>query len=101
MTTSNLYSQSDVILRIHRPSAAEIKLLHPDQVVIGMLAPLLDPKAMAELAGLQVTAISLDAIPRTLSRSQAHGCAVVAGERGRLQGSPRRGRGIRAVLSRC
>ena len=35
-----------------------------------MLAPLLDPAAMAELARMGVTAISLDAIPRTLTRSQ-------------------------------
>ena len=69
--TTSLYSQSDVILRIHRPSPAELKLCHPDQVIIGMLAPLLDPAAMAELARLHLTAISLDAIPRTLSRSQS------------------------------
>jgi NAD(P) transhydrogenase subunit alpha len=35
-----------------------------------MLSPLLDPKLMAELADKGVTAISLDAIPRTLSRAQ-------------------------------
>jgi NAD(P) transhydrogenase subunit alpha len=70
VTTAALYTQSDVILKIHRPSAAEMKLVHADQVVIGMLAPLLDPPSMAQLAALNVTAISLDAIPRTLSRSQ-------------------------------
>ena len=70
VSASDLYSQSDVILRIHRPTPAEMKRLRPNQVVIGMLAPLLDPAAMAELAGMDVTAISLDAIPRTLSRSQ-------------------------------
>jgi NAD(P) transhydrogenase subunit alpha len=70
VTASNLYSQSDVVLRVHRPTAAEMKLFHPGQVVIGMLAPLLDPSTMAELAGLGLTAISLDAIPRTLSRAQ-------------------------------
>jgi len=70
VTASELYSQSDVILRIHRPTPAEMKLSHPDQVMIGMFAPLLDPQAMAELASLGVTAISLDAIPRTLSRAQ-------------------------------
>jgi H+-translocating NAD(P) transhydrogenase subunit alpha len=70
VTGSALYSQSDVILRIHRPSPAEMKLLHPEQTIIGMLAPLLDPESMADLAALGVTAISLDAIPRTLSRSQ-------------------------------
>jgi len=70
VTASDLYSQSDVIVRIHRPTPAEMKKLRPNQVVIGMLAPLLDPAAMAELARMEVTAISLDAIPRTLSRSQ-------------------------------
>jgi NAD(P) transhydrogenase subunit alpha len=70
VTASTLYSQSDVLLRIHRPTPAEMKLTHPGQVVIGMLAPLLDPEMMAELAALGLTAISLDAIPRTLSRAQ-------------------------------
>jgi NAD(P) transhydrogenase subunit alpha len=71
VTASELYSQSDVILRIHRPTPAEMKVFHPGQVMIGMFAPLLDPQAMAELASLSVTAISLDAIPRTLSRAQS------------------------------
>jgi NAD(P) transhydrogenase subunit alpha len=70
VTASNLYAQSDVILRINRPTPAELKHLRPDQVVIGMFAPLLDPNAMAELARLDVAVISLDAIPRTLTRSQ-------------------------------
>jgi H+-translocating NAD(P) transhydrogenase subunit alpha len=70
VSTTTLYSSSDVILRIHRPTPDETKLLHEGQVVIGLLAPLLDPRAMAALARLNVTAISLDAIPRTLSRSQ-------------------------------
>jgi NAD(P) transhydrogenase subunit alpha len=70
VTTANLYSQADVILRINRPSPAEMQQLHSGQVVIGLLAPLLDPAAMAQFASLGVTAISLDAIPRTLSRAQ-------------------------------
>jgi NAD(P) transhydrogenase subunit alpha len=70
VTASALYDQSDVVLKIHRPSAAEMKLTHPDQVIIGMLAPLLDPTAMSAIASLGITAVSLDAIPRTLSRAQ-------------------------------
>jgi NAD(P) transhydrogenase subunit alpha len=70
VTTAALYSTSDVILRIHRPSPAEATSLHEGQVVIGLLGPLLDPHAMAVLARQNVTAISLDAIPRTLTRSQ-------------------------------
>jgi NAD(P) transhydrogenase subunit alpha len=71
VTTSTLYASSDIILRIHRPTPAELKATHPGQVIIGMLAPLLDPAAIAEMANLQLTTISLDAIPRTISRAQA------------------------------
>jgi NAD(P) transhydrogenase subunit alpha len=71
VTAPALYASSDIILRIHRPTPAELKATHPGQVIIGMLAPLLDPLAMAEMASLQLTTISLDAIPRTISRAQA------------------------------
>ena len=40
------------------------------QAVLGLLAPLIDPKTAKALADRGVTAISLDAIPRTLSRAQ-------------------------------
>ena len=38
--------------------------------LLGLLAPLIDPKTAKALADQGVTAISLDAIPRTLSRAQ-------------------------------
>ena len=68
--TDDLYDQSDVILRVQRPSGDEVKRLRKGQAVIGLLQPLLDPQLMARLAEAGVTAISLDAIPRTLSRAQ-------------------------------
>ncbi|HUG31190.1 MAG TPA: Re/Si-specific NAD(P)(+) transhydrogenase subunit alpha [Candidatus Limnocylindria bacterium] len=68
--TGDLYEQSDVILRVQRPSPDEAKKLRKGQALIGTLQPLLDPKLMASLAKDGVTAISLDAIPRTLSRAQ-------------------------------
>ena len=68
--TSDLYADSDVILRVQKPSGDEAKKLRKGQAVIGTLQPLLDPKLMEALAGAGVTAISLDAIPRTLSRAQ-------------------------------
>jgi len=70
VTTPALYSTCDVILRINRPTPAEMKHTRPGLVIIGMLAPLLDPAAMAEFAAGNVTTVSLDAIPRTLSRAQ-------------------------------
>ena len=68
--TAALYAESDVILRVAKPAEAEAKRLRKGQAVIGLLSPLLDPRLMATLAEAGVTAISLDAIPRTLSRAQ-------------------------------
>ena len=65
-----LYAQSDVILRVQKPSGPEVEGLRAGQALVGLLQPLLDPALMATLAGKGVTAISLDAIPRTLSRAQ-------------------------------
>jgi NAD(P) transhydrogenase subunit alpha len=70
VSTDELYAQADVVLRVQKPSADEAKRLRKGQALIGLLQPLLDPKLMATLADAGVTAISLDAIPRTLSRAQ-------------------------------
>jgi NAD(P) transhydrogenase subunit alpha len=68
--TDDLYKESEVILRVQKPGGDEVKRLRKGQAVIGLLQPLLDPRLMAKLADNGVTAISLDAIPRTLSRAQ-------------------------------
>jgi NAD(P) transhydrogenase subunit alpha len=65
-----LYAGADVILRVQKPSKDEIGRLRKGQTVIGLLSPLIDPKTASALAGKGVTAISLDALPRTLSRAQ-------------------------------
>ena len=70
VSTDQLYAQSDVVLRVAKPSPAEVGKLRSGQAVIGFLQPLIDPKLAADLAKAGVTAISLDAIPRTLSRAQ-------------------------------
>ncbi|MEZ4596285.1 MAG: Re/Si-specific NAD(P)(+) transhydrogenase subunit alpha [Chloroflexota bacterium] len=61
---------ADVVLRVQKPSAAEVKKLKSGQTVIGLLQPLIDPQTAQALADKGVTAISLDALPRTLSRAQ-------------------------------
>jgi NAD(P) transhydrogenase subunit alpha len=69
--TDELYKQSDVVLRVAKPGADEVGRLREGQAVVGFLAPLIDPGLAKDLAGRGVTAISLDAIPRTLSRAQS------------------------------
>ena len=70
MSTDDLYKEADAILRVAKPSDKEIGRLRTGQAVLGLLTPLIDPKTAQSLAERGVTAISLDAIPRTLSRAQ-------------------------------
>src|SRR6202453_4553652 len=70
VSAAELYRDADVILTVTRPSADVVRLLGPGQAVIGMLAPLIYPELAAALAAQGVTAISLDQLPRTLSRTQ-------------------------------
>jgi NAD(P) transhydrogenase subunit alpha len=66
VSTADLYGQSDVVLRVQKPSNSEVKVMHEGQAVLGLLQPLIDPQTAAALAKQGVIAISLDAIPRTL-----------------------------------
>jgi NAD(P) transhydrogenase subunit alpha len=70
VSTTELYREADAILRVAKPSDGEVKKLRKGQAVLGLLSPLIDPKTAKALAARGVTAISLDAIPRTLSRAQ-------------------------------
>jgi proton-translocating NAD(P)+ transhydrogenase subunit alpha len=69
--TDDLYAMADVILTVTRPDETQAGMLRAGQTVIGMLSPLIEPALAATLAGKGVTAISLDGLPRTLSRTQA------------------------------
>ena len=66
--TEQLYTTADVLLCIDQPPADRLR---SGQTVVGMLAPLLNSQRMAELAAKGVTAVSLDGLPRTLTRAQS------------------------------
>jgi NAD(P) transhydrogenase subunit alpha len=65
-----LIAEADVVLSVTRPAPELVDRLRSGQVFIGMLAPLTNPQLMQSLAAAGVTAISLDGLPRTLSRAQ-------------------------------
>jgi len=67
---AELYRDSEVVLRVQKPTPEEIGKLHSGQVVMGLLQPLIDPQNAQALARAGVTAVSLDTLPRTLSRAQ-------------------------------
>ena len=70
VSTKEMYDQADIVLRVQKPSKDEVKRLRQGQTVIGLLQPLIDPQTAKAIAERGATAISLDAIPRTLSRAQ-------------------------------
>src|SRR6266508_980597 len=67
VTVNELYRRADVVLTVGRPDTARLR---PGQAVIGLFAPRHAPAYVADLAARGVTALSLDEIPRTLSRAQ-------------------------------
>ncbi|MEO7117385.1 MAG: Re/Si-specific NAD(P)(+) transhydrogenase subunit alpha [Candidatus Limnocylindrales bacterium] len=70
VSRDELYRSADVVLRVQKPSPTEIDRLRSRQTVVGLLQPLIDPATADALAKRGVTAISLDTLPRMLSRAQ-------------------------------
>jgi len=68
--TDELYATADVILTVTRPGEAAQTGLRAGQALFGMLSPLVTPEVALQLAERGVTAVSLDGLPRTLSRTQ-------------------------------
>ena len=71
VTRRELYEQAEIVVCVHPPAEADVNLLRPGQVLIGLLAPLVDPRLARRLADAKVTAISLDGLPRTVSAAQS------------------------------
>ncbi len=68
---ATLFKEADVLVCLHPPAPADRDRLRAGQVLIGLLAPLFDPQLIRDLVAAKVTAISLDGLPRRLSRAQA------------------------------
>ncbi|MDH3809101.1 MAG: NAD(P) transhydrogenase subunit alpha [Desulfuromonadales bacterium] len=68
MVTKNheeIFSGSDVVLRIHKPTAEEAKLLKSGSIHISHLDPFNEQELIKTLKDRQVSAISMEMIPRT------------------------------------
>ncbi len=69
-TAQALWSGSDIVFKVRPPTADEVALMHAGQTLIGFIWPAQNPDLMQQLAAQKVTALSIDALPRTLSRAQ-------------------------------
>ncbi len=70
MDRKQIFTDSDLILRIHAPQKEELEMLKPDQVWVSAFNPLVNTELVLELQNKKITSFSLDMIPRT-SRAQA------------------------------
>lgn len=65
---SDVYSQSDILLKVRAPEGPELLLMRQGSVLIGLLAPH-DIAGLERLAATGVTAFALEAVPR-ITRAQ-------------------------------
>jgi NAD(P) transhydrogenase subunit alpha len=71
VTSAALRKQATLTLYVGRPAVKDVAGLAPGHVVVGLLDPLNQGDLVRALADAKVTALSLDHLPRTLSRAQA------------------------------
>jgi NAD(P) transhydrogenase subunit alpha len=65
-TAADIYSQSDIVLKVRRPEAAEMSMLRKGSILIGLLSP---HDGVEDLASSGVTAFAMELLPR-ISRAQ-------------------------------
>ncbi|MDJ1183889.1 Re/Si-specific NAD(P)(+) transhydrogenase subunit alpha [Roseofilum casamattae] len=65
-----LWKEVDILLKVGKPTGEELTLLTPETVLISFLNPLGEPQTIQTLADRQITAFSMELIPRT-SRAQS------------------------------
>ena len=64
------YAGADVVVRVGKPSDDELEGIARGTALVGFLAPLGDPRSVERYAQRGITALSMDAIPRT-TKAQA------------------------------
>jgi NAD(P) transhydrogenase subunit alpha len=60
---------ADIVLKVQKPTAAEVGRLRPGAVLIGLLQPASSGELLEQLAARNVTALALELVPR-ISRAQ-------------------------------
>lgn len=88
--------RSDILLSVAKPGPGDVSGMRSGQMLIGLLGPGADPGLVATLGARGVTAVSVEGLPRTLSRAQAMDVltsqASIAGYKAALVGATAFGR---------
>ncbi|MGY6022614.1 NAD(P) transhydrogenase subunit alpha [Streptomyces spinosirectus] len=71
VSPEELYARADAVLCVGPPDTERAQVLRGEQTLIGLLEPLRHPDMVRELHRRGVRTVSLDLLPRTLSRAQS------------------------------
>lgn len=89
-SANEIYSQSDIVLKVQAPTFDEIAMMKEGLVTLSYLWPAQNQELLQKLAEKKVNAIAMDAIPR-ISRAQKmdvlSSMANIAGYRSVIEGS--------------
>ena len=66
---AELYSKSQIVLKVRSPNSSELKMIRKDAVLLGLLSPH-QTEGIASLASHGITAFSMEKLPR-ISRAQS------------------------------
>ena len=67
---AQLWSTSDIVLKVRPPSEDEVGLMRGGGTLIDFIWPAQNPQLMEQLAARKATVLAIDCLPRTLSRAQ-------------------------------
>lgn len=99
---ADLFAQADVILKVAPPTADELSLYRPGQVHISYMYPTDHQDVLAQLAGMNISCIAMDCIPR-ISRAQKmdvlSSMANIAGYRAVIEGANHFGRFLNGQIT--
>lgn len=97
-----IFSQSEIILKIQKPTDEEMGKLKEGQVLIALLQPLVNKDLVKALARKKVTACSMDAVPR-IARAQRMDAlssqASIAGYKAVLMGASKLGKYLPMMMT--
>ena len=65
-----LWAASDIVFKVREPSPDEVALMHEGQTLISFIWRAQNPELMQQLAAKKITVLTIDALPRMLSRAQ-------------------------------
>ena len=101
-TASNIYADSDIVLKVQGPTHEEVDMMRDDLVLLSYLWPAQNEELLKKLAECKVNAVAMDAVPR-ISRAQKmdvlSSMANIAGYRAVIEGANHYGRFLNGQIT--